>query len=249
MGMFVPVRNAYSRRWFTTFLGVIDADIVAPEVAFLQRQLPRDAYPLILDLCCGPGRHAVPLADAGYTVIGIDRDARALSAARSNGAAVDAVQADMRALPVKDASVDAIICMWQSFGHFDSPTNRRVLGGMARALRPSGRLVLDLYHRAFHERTTGEREIDRGGVRVVENRRFDGNRLCVALHYAPPADDADPTESREEFEWQLYSPEELIDEADVVGLTLRVACTGFDEARPPSPDAPRMQLVFSRASS
>ena len=74
--------NVYTRQWFSTFLGRIDAAIVEREVAFLRRQLPAGAR--VLDLCCGPGRHAGPLSNAGYRIIGLDRDANALiDAARS----------------------------------------------------------------------------------------------------------------------------------------------------------------------
>jgi SAM-dependent methyltransferase len=36
----------------------------------------------ILDLCCGPGRHSIELARRGYRVVGVDRTARYLEAAR-----------------------------------------------------------------------------------------------------------------------------------------------------------------------
>ncbi|HKG95752.1 MAG TPA: methyltransferase domain-containing protein [Gemmatimonadaceae bacterium] len=51
-------------------------------MAFLERALPRAAISRVLDLCCGPGRHALPLAERGYDVTGVDRDAAALGAAR-----------------------------------------------------------------------------------------------------------------------------------------------------------------------
>jgi hypothetical protein len=51
----------------------------------------------------------------------------------------------------------------------------------------------------------------------------------------------------DQFEWQLYSPEELADEAAKAGLELERVCTEFDEARSPTSESPRMQLVFVRA--
>ena len=48
--------------------------MLAPELAFLTRHLPREEFPTILDLCCGVGRHTAPLVAKGYHVVGIDRD-------------------------------------------------------------------------------------------------------------------------------------------------------------------------------
>ena len=37
---------------------------------FEKYNIPKNG--IILDLCCGIGRHSVPLADKGYNVIGVD---------------------------------------------------------------------------------------------------------------------------------------------------------------------------------
>jgi len=44
----------------------------------------------ILDLGCGTGGHAIPLARRGYTVVGIDRSEAMLVAAKAKSAAVPA---------------------------------------------------------------------------------------------------------------------------------------------------------------
>lgn len=104
----------------------------------------------MLDLCCGPARHAAPLAERGYHVLGLDLDDAALRDARRRAPAATFVRGDMRRLPLASSSMDAVLCMWQSFGHFDADTNIAALAEMARVLRPGGRLLLDLYHRDFH---------------------------------------------------------------------------------------------------
>ena len=230
--------NAYTRRWFATFLGRIDPTIVEREVAFLRRQLVPGAH--VLDLCCGPGRHAAPLSDAGYRVTGLDRDAAALSDATRSAPRASFVRADMRRPPLAAAGVDAVICMWQSFGHFDAATNMAVLTELHRVTTPNGTIILDLYNRDYHAAHIGERVIDRDGERIHESRTMDGDRLRAALRY-------DSAAIAEEFEWQLYTPADIVSVARSAGFRLRTACADFDERLAPTAERARMQIVFDRA--
>ena len=229
--------NVYTRRWFSTFLGRIDATIVEREVAFLRRQLASRAH--VLDLCCGPGRHAAPLSNAGYRVTGLDRDATALTDAAHSAPRASFVRADMRSTPLASSSVDAVICMWQSFGHLDADGNRAVLAELHRVTAPNGTLVLDVYNRDFHAVHTGERTIERDGERIHESRAMNGDRLRVALRYESAA-------MGEEFEWQLYAPTDLVSAARSAGYRLRTACAEFDESIAPTAERARMQLVLDR---
>ena len=70
--------NTYLARWFDLFLRPIDPTQTAREVAFLRRWLPQPTYSRLVDVCCGPGRHSHLLAEAGYTITGIDRDPAAV---------------------------------------------------------------------------------------------------------------------------------------------------------------------------
>lgn len=143
----------------------------------------------------------------------------------------------MRELPLASRSMDAVLCMWQSFGHFDAETNAATLAEMTRLLRKGGRLLLDVYHRDFHMARLGERMIERDGVRVREHRSMANGRLRAVLTYEDGDGDV--------FDWQLYIPNELAELGQRSGLTLILACTEFDEAVPVSPACPRVQLVFS----
>ena len=242
--------NVYTRRWFDAFLGRLDPTIIAKETLFLETVLPRPGFRRVLDVCCGVGRHAIPLARAGYSVIALDRSESALEAfgltiSAPGRRSPQMVLGDMRALPVRPSSLDAVINMWQSFGQFDTKTNRDVLAGWARGLRLGGRLVMDVYHRAYHEQAAGTRRIVRDDVEITEVRSVKRGRLRVTLAYSG-ATTHDDTPC-DQFEWQLYSPEELAGEAAKAGLELECVCTEFDEARSPTSESPRMQLVFVRA--
>jgi hypothetical protein len=128
--------------------------------------------------------------------------------------------------------------MWQSFGYFDSATNRRVLARIADALRAGGRLLLDLYHRAFFEAHPGTRTIQGGGRDVEETRWMEGDRLHVMLTYGEG--------ESEHMEWQLFYPDEIIRLAEGVGFHTVLACSQWQESVPPSPDVPRMQIVLEK---
>jgi hypothetical protein len=115
-----------------------------------------------------------------------------------------------------------------------------VLAELHRVTMPNGTLILDLYNRDHHAVHIGERTIDRDGERIHESRTMAGDRLRVALRYERAA-------IGEEFEWQLYTPADLVSVAGSVGFRLRTACADFDERVAPAAERPRMQIVFDRA--
>jgi SAM-dependent methyltransferase len=179
--------------------------------------------------------------------VGLDRDAAALATAavraRDEGVHdVRLLRADMAALPVHAGGCDGVICMWQSFGHFHAKGNRRVLGQMHDAVREGGRVVIDVYNRSFHERHLGTRTMHRGDSLVVEERSLHQGRLRVQLLYDRGVSPAD----RDEFEWTLYDSSELAALGREVGLSVILACSGFDETHRITPNDSRMQIVFER---
>ena len=102
----------------------------------------------ILDLCCGPGRFAIPLARRGFRVTGVDRTAFFLARARERAAAEDAHvewgQDDMRSF-VRPGAFDLALSMFTSFGYFDDKDEDiAVLRNVHASLRPGGALVMDV---------------------------------------------------------------------------------------------------------
>jgi SAM-dependent methyltransferase len=101
----------------------------------------------VLDLACGHGELANHLAARGCRVTGLDSSAVFLDRARADAAAagvsVEYVAGDMREMP-STARFDRVINWSTAFGYFDDTTNRAVLNGIVRVLRPNGRLAMDL---------------------------------------------------------------------------------------------------------
>ncbi len=232
--------NSYSGDWFDLFMSTIQPAKTAQEVAFVARQLPQPRYCSLLDLACGTGRHARLLAEHGYQVLGIDRNERALGAAEAHAAGnLRFLRHDMRDLATLAGHFDAIICLWQSFGYFDAPTNEAILQSMSDKLNGGGRCLLDLYHRDFFEQNQGTRVFEIQGRTITEKKQMRGNRLIVELSYGGAGGDR--------FEWQLYRPEELTALAQDCGLSCTLICSDFDEALPASPEKPRVQYVLEKA--
>jgi SAM-dependent methyltransferase len=105
----------------------------------------------ILDLCCGFGRHAIPLAQMGFVVTGLDYSddmlARARQDATRSGVEIEFRQGDMRELPWA-AVFDGCVMLGGSLGIFGNDMeNQRVLHAVAAALKSGGRFLLDVANR------------------------------------------------------------------------------------------------------
>ena len=101
----------------------------------------------LLDLCCGPGRYAVPLTRMGYRVTGVDRTPFLLNVAKNRGRTEDLkvewVLDDMKTF-VRPGSFHAAVNMFTSFGYFESHSdNMRVLSNVKRSLNEDGVFILE----------------------------------------------------------------------------------------------------------
>jgi SAM-dependent methyltransferase len=100
----------------------------------------------LLDLCCGPGRHALELARRGFRVTGVDRTASFLDMARNaaDGLPAEFVQDDMRNF-CRPEAYTGIINLYSSFGYFEDPADdRSALENMWHSLQPGGTLVMEM---------------------------------------------------------------------------------------------------------
>lgn len=94
----------------------------------------------ILDLGCGTGRLTAELAERGAEAIGLDRDPAMIARARAAYPALDFVCANGESFRL-DRPVDAILS--NAALHWMTRPQRAITA-MARALRPGGRLVLEM---------------------------------------------------------------------------------------------------------
>jgi SAM-dependent methyltransferase len=232
------MRNAFSPEWYELF-AEIPAEHTRTEVEFVRRNMPLPDFPRILDVACGYGRHSRPLSMAGYSVLGVDRSPEAIEKATASCERAEFRLLDMRQLSELAGPFDGALSMWHSFGYFDDATNQAVLQQLHDLLRPRGRLLLDVYNRA-HAVTGPEFQRESRSDTVVETKRsWSGSRLHVDLTY--------DGRSGDQFDWHLYSEEELVSACRHSGFSLILSCAWFDESVPPGPEHGRMQLLLERS--
>jgi SAM-dependent methyltransferase len=236
-----PVNEAesYSDSWFAIFLDSIHPQQTQKEMAFLTGLLPLPRFARLVDLCCGSGRHALPLAERGYHVVGIDANSKALAAAReAAGDKVHYIHADMRDLH-EMPTADAVICLWQSFGYYDANTNAGIIRQVVAKLDPGGRFLLDIYNRDHFATLGGTRMFERAGETVTQTSRFADNRWRVELSYGEDG-------RGDVFDWYLYTPEEIEVLGRACGLEVVHTCANHDETLAPNPSRARMQILFEK---
>lgn len=234
-----PNPNAYSRQWFAHFLEPLATEHTDLEVSAIQTRLPLGDFSRILDLCCGPGRHAARLVKLGYHITGIDRDRDAISLAQQRAPTATFHCMDMRAISQLGGQFDGVLLLWQSFGYFSPAENDQMLRDIWVRLRPSGRFLLDVFHADYFRRHQGPRSKLPNGVTLLEDRVV-GDRLQSRMRYD------DGTEEAMDFE--IFTPEQLIERAGGAGFRLVESCCWWDRRRPPDPGQPRFQLTLEHAA-
>jgi len=218
------------------------------EVDFLVGCLGLAPGARILDVGCGPGRHAHALGRRGFEVVGVDISERFVALAREAtpaGAAVTFQRADARVLAF-DAEFDAVISLCQgAFGlSAGGPggsesllldPDRAVLEGMARALRPGGRLALSAFSAYFQVRFLGEAD------------SFDAERGVNHEHTA--IRDEEGREVPADLWTTCFTPRELRLMAEAAGLVpeqVWSVAPGDYARRSPDIDHPEFLLVARR---
>jgi ubiquinone/menaquinone biosynthesis C-methylase UbiE len=97
----------------------------------------------VLDIGCGYGRIAVPVAVGGYQVVGLDISPRLLAAAweqaHVQGVTVMWLQASMCRMPLSTNTCDVALCLWSAFYELlVSDEQLAAVREIVRVLRPGG---------------------------------------------------------------------------------------------------------------
>lgn len=203
----------------------------------------------ILDLCCGPGRHAIELAKRGYDVTGVDRTAFYIDIARQSATRanlnVNFQVADARTF-VQSRSFDLVLNLFTSFGYFKTEAeDREMLHSAYESLRPGGQLVIETLNSNEVIKTvhaTSRREHPSGVL--LEDSTLSKDRRILSTHWTLLPNSGQ--ESGFDFTLRLYSHTELQRLLEKVGLNHISKFAGFSGA-PFTGQSARILIVATKA--
>ena len=138
---------------------ISNANATKKQIDFVRNNVNPEG--LVLDLGCGTGRHAVPLCEAGYGMVGLDISMRLLQIAKKKAAEAGAspmwVRSDMRFVPFRSGVFEVVVSLDASFGYLPSENaDLQSLKEASRSLREKGVFLLDVFNRERMVRRYGK---------------------------------------------------------------------------------------------
>lgn len=219
-----------------------DVESARREAAFALAHLPTQPNPL-LDLCCGSGRHSIPLAEAGSPSIGLDYSAPLLDLARQRDRHLALVRGDMRSLPFRDGSFRTVVNFFTSFGYFlTEAENTAVVAEIERVLQGGGAFLCDTFCRDHVLARLVPEERRRCGEKEYRIRRS-WNAATARLEKEIEVRRAGSAEIFRESV-RAYAADELVALLEGAGLRVESVWGDFDET-PAGPESPRL-IVLAR---
>ncbi len=230
-----------SDSWWQTFFAHVDSLTLScfpdaaetrAEVAGLRQLLRLQPTDRIADVCCGMGRHLLPLVAQGFHLVGVDSSPMMLQLAREAGQQAGLrprlIQGLAQQLPLRTGQFDVILNLFNSFGYLPTVAeDQQVLHEAARCLRPGGRFLLDtrnkkyqILYAPYHQlRTLPD------GRQLMMRCRYDrqGSRLESAWYEGPVGQHLVHFASI-----RLYSPAELEAMMEAAGFTVEAMYAEYD---------------------
>lgn len=213
------------------------------EVGFLVDALGLAPGMRVLDVGCGPGRHAHALARRGIEAHGVDISQRFVDLAAASAPAASVANGTARAtFERRDArdlrfqgAFDAAVSLCQgAFGLVGPGADETVLAGMVRALRPDGRVAVSAFSSYFSVKYQTDAAFDAATATALEStevRSPDGVALAAELRTT------------------CYTPRELrllADRAGLVDVEVWSVEPGAYRRDPPTTESPEFLVVARR---
>ncbi len=208
------------------------------EVDFLCEALRLAPGTRVLDVGCGPGRHAHELARRGIEVLGVDISERFIEiAAEGAPAGATFLRLDAREMTF-DAAFDAAICLCQGAFGLVPGDDGAVLDRVIRALRPGGAAAVTAFSAYFQVRWLGEQD------------QFDAD---AGVNHERTTVRDEAGQPREFDMWTtVFTPRELRLLAGAAGATVEEIWSvtpGAYARNPPDIDQPEFLAVLRRPTA
>ncbi|MHA2027302.1 MAG: class I SAM-dependent methyltransferase [Candidatus Thorarchaeota archaeon] len=203
---------------------------------------------ILLDLCCGVGRHSMEFARRGHKVVGVDRTRRYLERARKIASEeqldIEFVLDDMRTF-YRNKSFDIVLSVFTIFGYFDDHEEQMlILRNIYTSLRAGGRLFIE---------STGKEILARIFLRqnwsewprgfMMEEREPIEN--WSKMHNKWVFVEKDGTVHRWDFTHWIYSGAEIKEMLEKVGFSDVKVYGGLD-GRPYDNEAERLVVIATK---
>lgn len=246
--------------WYETFFHGVTLDLwrraISPdqtkaEAEFLIQNLNCEPGARILDVPCGNGRLAFALAQRGFRVTGIDIASEFIDEARTYaanqpaklrtltqplpegeekiGGGSDFVLGDMRQIE-GDGIYDGAFCFGNSFGFLAYADTEKFLAGVARALKPRGRFIVNTAMAAESALPDFEAESrhELGDIVMTITEQYNAEEGCVDSEYVFERNGV--TESRKAKHW-IYTVAEIRRMLERAGFEV-LSCYGSLKGEP-----------------
>jgi len=217
--------------WYEDFFHGVPLDLwrqaippehTTAEADFLVKTLRLDPGSHLLDVPCGNGRLAFELAKRGYRVTGVDISEEFIEEARSSvirldkdqppataggSDSVEFVLGDMRRIE-GEAIYDGTYCFGNSFGFLEYSGMESFLRGVARALKPGARFVIEtgMAAESILPKFEAESLHQIGDIHMTIKERYLAEESCVDSEYIFERNGK--TESRKAKHW-IYTAGEI----------------------------------------
>lgn len=204
----------------------------------------------VADVACGEGYGSALLATVARGVVGVDVDAAAIAhAAKAYGAnaGLRFVEGSATALPLADASVDAVVS-FETLEHLTAADQPRMIAEFARVLAPGGIVVMSSPNRPEYSDARGYanpfhlHELDRGELERILAAPFAAQRWFRQRRYLGSAlwgEDAAPTSEH------LTGDGRTVEEAQAPAAMYFVVIAAREPASLPPP-GPALSLFTDR---
>lgn len=232
--------NACSETWWRDFFESADSiplsffpgdEETAEQVEGIVSLLDLQARETVADICCGMGRHAIPLAERGMAVVALDASEMMLQIAdelANEAGRPHLVRGDAAQLPLRDEAFDVMLNLFNSFGYFlDEGQNIAVLEETVRCLKPGGRFLLETRNRSYQILYAPYyQEVSRAdGSTAIIRCRYDTEEHRLTSVWSDPDD---PDAILHEAAIRLYGLDELREMFDHVGLEIDGVFSEYD---------------------